>query len=192
MTIILGAVLSDHLADKFNPIKTKTSSLLHHVTDQTTFLDNYLNYLVNSIGNSISSSWNNWLLQHPIIAWLFNHPLIGLVSCLLIVILTMRLLATIYRAIANVIDRLWLWILRSPWLLLRFLFGWSTKPTTGNTTVTNYEVTNNPEQLQEILTRLEQIQQQQEQIIQDLAQLKQEPLTIKPQQLQLAEKSSQR
>ncbi len=184
-------MLSDNLADKLNPIKTKTSSLLHHVTDQTTFLDNYLNYLVNSVGNYISSSWNNWLLQHPIIAWLFNHPLIGLISCLLVMILTIRLLATIYRAITNVIDRLWLLILRSPWLLLRFLFGWSTKKTTTNTTVTNYEVTNNPEQLQEILTRLEQIQQQQEQIIQDLAQLKQEPLTIKPQQLQLAEKSSQ-
>ena len=184
-------MLSDHLANKFDPIKTKTSSLLHHVTDQTTFLDNYFNYLVNSIGNSISSSWNNWLLQHPLIAWLFNHPLIALVSGFLTVILTIRLLATIYRAIANVIDRLWLWILRSPWLLLRLLFGWSTKASTTNTTVTNYEVTNNPEQLQEILARLEQIQQQQEQIIQDLAQLKQQPLTIKPQQLRLVDKSSQ-
>ena len=181
-------MLSDHLANKLNPIKTKTLSLLHHVTEQTTSLDNYL---VNSIGNSISSSLNNWLLKHPLIAWLFNHPLIGLVSCLLAVILTIRLLVMIYRAIANAIDRLWLWILRSPWLLLRLLFGWSTKTKTDNTTVTNYEVTHNPEQLQEILARLEQIQQQQERIIQDLAQLKQQPLTIEPQQLQLAEKSSQ-
>ena len=186
--MILGTVLSDHLANKLNPIKTKTSSLLHHVTEQTTSLDDYL---VNSIGNSVSSSWHNWLLKHPLIAWLFNHPLIGLVSCLLTVILTIRLLVMVYRAIANAIDRLWLWILRSPWLLLRFLFGWSTKATTSNTTVTNYEVTHNPEQLQEILARLEQIQQQQEQIIQDLAQLKQQPLTIEPQQLRLAEKSSQ-
>ena len=183
-------MLSDHLTNKLNPIETKTSSLWHHVTDQTTFVDNYLNYLVNSISNSISSSLNNWLLQHPLIAWLFNHPLIALVSCLLTVILTIRLLATIYRAIANAIDRLWLWILRLPWLLLKLLFGWSTKPTTASTTVTNYEITNNPEQLQEILARLEQIQQQQKQIIQDLAQLKQQPLTIEPQQFQLADKSS--
>ena len=83
---------------------------------------------------------------------------------------------------------MWLWILRSPWLLLKFLFGWPAKPATGNTTVTNYEVTNNPEQLQEIIARLDQIQQQQEQIIQDLAQLKQQPLTIEPKQLRLAEK----
>ncbi len=181
-------MLSDHLADKLNPIKTRTSSLLHNVTETTTSLDNYL---LNRIGNSITSSLNNWLIQHPLIAWLFNHPIIALVSFLLTLVLTIRLLGTVYRVIANTIDRMWLWILRSPWLLFKFLFGWSAKPATANTantTVTNYEVTNNPEQLQEIIARLDQIQQQQEQIIQDLAQLKQQPLTIEPKQLRLAEK----
>ncbi|MGL4879745.1 MAG: hypothetical protein ACRC8K_01590, partial [Waterburya sp.] len=41
------------------------------------------------------------------------------------------------------------------------------------TTITNYEVTNNSEQLEEIMTCLAKIQQQQEEILQDIALLKQ-------------------
>lgn len=178
-------MLSDSVADKLNPIRTKTASLLHHVTEKTTSIDNYF---FDSISNSVSSSWHNWLLQHPVISWLVNHPLIALISGLLTLILMVRLLATIYRAIANMMDRMWLWILRSPWLLLKFLFGWSPKSTKATTTITNYEVTNNPEQLQEIMARLDQIQQQQEQIIQDLAELKGQPLAIESKQLRLIEK----
>lgn len=178
-------MLSDSVADKLNPLKTKTSSLLHQVTEKTNNIDNYL---VNSIGSSINSSWHNWLIQHPLLSWLFNHPLIAFVGSFLTLVLSIRLFMTVYRAIANMIDRMWLWILRSPWLLLKFLFGWEAKSVKADTTITNYEVTNNPEQLQEIMIRLEQIQQQQEQIIQDLAQLKQQPLSIEPKQLRLIEK----
>ncbi len=178
-------MLSDSVADKLNPLKSKMSSLLHQATEKTTSIDNYL---VNSVGNSINSSWHNWLIQHPFLSWLFNHPLIAFVGSVLTLVLTIRLLVTVYRAIANMIDRMWLWILRSPWLLLKLLFGWEAKSVTADTRITNYEVTNNPEQLQEIMVRLEQIQQQQEQIIRDLAQLKQQPLSIEPKQLRLIEK----
>lgn len=178
-------MLSDSLADKLNPLKTQTASWLHQVTEKTTSIDNYL---VDSVVNSVGSSINNWLIQHPLIAWLVNHPLITFVGSFLILILIIRLLVTIYRAIADMIDRLWLGILRSPWLLLKLLFGWSAKPVTTESTITNYEVTHNPEQLQEIMVRLDKIQQQQEQIIQDLAQLKQQPRTIETQKLRLVEK----
>lgn len=179
-------MLSDHLSDKLNPITTRASFLLDKVTQKTASLDDYL---ADSIGNSIKFSWNNWLLQHPVILWLFNHPVIALIGGLLTIILTVRLLLTIYRAIANAIDRLWLWILRSPWLLLKFVFGWEKKPqaTISNTTVTNYEVTNDSGQIQLIMERLDLIQQQQEQIIRDLAQLKQQPIAMKLKQIQLAE-----
>ena len=87
---------------------------------------------------------------------------------------------TIYRAIANTIDRMWIFILRSPWLLLKVLFGWEKKSPDLSTKniITNYEVTNNPEQLQTILNRLDQIQDQQAKILLDLAQLKQESSVI--------------
>ena len=179
-------MLADNLADKLNPLKAKASSLLNGATEKASSLDDYL---VNSIGNSVGSRWDVWLIQHPFFAWLINHPLISLIGSSIAIILTVRLLVTIYRAIANTIDRMWLWILRSPFLLLQLLFGWEVKPKTApaNTTVTNYEVTNNPEQLEEIMTRLDLIQQQQQQIIQDLAQLKQQKLIVEPKTLQLSE-----
>jgi hypothetical protein len=141
------------------------------------------NYLVDGISNSIGSGITAWLTEHPIIAWFFNHPLLAILISFVVIVLVVRLLLTIYRAIANTIDRLWLGILRSPWRLIKFLFGWEakSKSVTSNTTVTNYEVTSDSQQLQEIMIRLDQIQQQQQIIIRDLAQLKQQTLTIEPQ-----------
>jgi hypothetical protein len=177
----------DNLANKLTPLKTEALSLVHQAAEKASSADDYL---IKSIGNSIGSPIAVWLAQHPSIAWLVNHPLIAILTSLIATILLVRLLLTVYRAIASTIDRLWLAILRSPWRLLKFLFGWETKPKTitSNTTVTNYEVTNDSQQLQEILTRLDRIQQQQQEIIQDLALLKQQPLTIEPHQLQLVEK----
>ena len=143
--------------------------------------------LVNNLGRSVTSSVNSWLANHPFFNWLVNHPLISLFIALIAIILVVRLSITIYRAIASMIDRMWLWILRSPFLLLRFLFGWEVKSknTPVNTTITNYEVTNNPEQLQEIMTRLDTIQQQQQQILKDIAQLKHD--RVIPKQIKLVD-----
>ena len=145
------------------------------------------NYLVNKLGSSFTSYLDGWLATHPVLSWLVNHPVISLCASLIVIVLVIRLLVTIYRAIANAIDRMWLWILKSPWLLAKFLFGWEAQSkSVSSTTITNYEVTNNSEHLQEIVARLDKIQQQQERILQDIAQLKQNPQTIRPQQIELA------
>jgi hypothetical protein len=177
----------DNLANKLTSLKTEALSLVHQAAEKASFADDYL---IKSINNSVGDSIAVWLAQHPLIAWLVNHPVVAILTSLVTIILLVRLLLTVYRAIASTIDRLWLAILRSPWRLLKFLFGWEAKPKTitSNTTVTNYEVTNDSQQLQEIMTRLELIQQQQQEIIRDLALLKQQPLTIEPHQLQLTEK----
>lgn len=177
----------DNLVDQLNPLKTRALSLVHQATEKAASADNYL---MDRIGNSVGSSIAVWLNQHPMVAWLVSHPLMAMLISLVAIILVVRLLLTIYRAIANTIDRLWLAILRSPLRLLKFLFGWQpkSKTTTSNTTVTNYEVTSDSQQLQEIMARLDHIQQQQQEIIQDLAFLKQQPLNIEPQQLRLVEK----
>lgn len=133
-------------------------------------------YVANSVGKSLRTSINNWLDVHPLVYWLTHHPLISFFIILISGVLIIRLLLTIYRAIASTIDRMWVFILRSPWLLIKVLFGWEKKPSDlpAKNVITNYEVTNNPEQLQTILNRLDQIQEKQGQILQDLAQLKQE------------------
>ena len=180
-------MLLDNLAEKLNPLETKALSLFDRATDKALNLDDYV---VNSITNSVGISLTNWLNQHPLIAWLVSHPLITLVVSFITAILLVRLILTIYRVIASTIDRMWLAILRSPFAILKFLFGWEAKPKdiNRNTTITNYEVTNDSARLEEIVTRLDLIQQQQQEIIQELALLKQQPLTIEPQQLRLVEK----
>ena len=180
-------MLLDNLADKLNPVKTKALSLVDRATDRASNVDDYI---VSSISNTVGTRFSIWLTQHPVIAWLVNHPLIALIVGLITAILVVRLILTIYRAIASTIDRMWLAILRSPFTILKFLFGWEAKPETTplNTTVTNYEVTNDSQKLQEIVIRLDLIQQQQQEIIRELALLKQQPLTIEPQQLRLIEK----
>ncbi|MEM6612090.1 MAG: hypothetical protein AAF652_07520 [Cyanobacteria bacterium P01_C01_bin.72] len=182
-------MLSDNLADRLNPLKDKALSLVHNATDKASSVDDYI---IDSLGNSIKSRTTVWLAHHPFIAWLLNHPLIALIGTTIAIILIVRLLLTVYQAIARAIDRMWLAILRSPFTLIKFIFGWEAKPKAkvANLTVTNYEVTNDTLQLQEIMTRLDLIQQQQQEIIQKLAQLKQQPLTIERQQLRLAENAN--
>jgi hypothetical protein len=65
------------------------------------------------------------------------------------------------------------------------------------TTITNYEVTNSSEQLQEIMNCLATIQQQQEEILQDIALLKQlspvresKPIMLTPEELNFRQKKS--
>ena len=175
------------LADKFDSIESGASSWLHKATEKATSLDDRL---IDGIANSLGSHLNAWLARHPAISWSLDHPIISLVGGLIALILTIRLLVTVYRAIASAIDRMWLWILRSPWLLLKLLFGWERKPKTdpANTFVTNYQVSADTEQLQDIVKRLDKIQRQQEQILARLGLLKQQPLTIEPKLRSLSEK----
>lgn len=177
-------MLSD-LADKLSPIQSKASALWQEATDTATSLDDRL---LDGIGNSLNYRWKNWLAQHHTLAWLIDHPIISLIAGAIALILIIRLVLTIYRVVANTIDRMWLWILRSPWLLLKFLIGWEAKPKIENPNTlvtTNYQVTADAEQLREIMIRLDKIQQQQEQIMQDLQLLKQQPLTVESQRLLL-------
>jgi hypothetical protein len=139
------------------------------------------------MGRSITFFLDSWFEQHPFIYWLTQHPIFSLITILILVVLLIRLLVTIYRAIANSIDRLWLWILRSPFLLLKSLFGWEFKSKELKTTntITNYELTTNSEQLQEIITRLDEVQEQQKLILREIAQLKQQPKNVKSKQIEL-------
>lgn len=166
-----------------NHFKTTVSTSFQDAIHKT-----WNNQVVENINDTISSNINNWLGQHPMWAWLYHHAFISLILGLIAIILTIRLFLTIYRAIANIIDRMWLWILQSPFKLAKFLFGWEAKPKNivPPANITNYEITNNPEQLSEILNRLADIQQQQQEILQDIALLKQQQVIIESKPMMLS------
>lgn len=179
-------MISEIVTDKLNSLSSKSSLMLDQALERSSSVDDYL---VSRVTGSMKLSLARWLANHPAIAWMYAHPLLSLLAVLIGLILTLRLLATIYRAIAQAIDRLWLWILRSPWLLLKLIWKGKTTPQAAKTqtTINSYEVSNNSAQLQSMLERLDTIQQQQQQIIQELAELKQQTLARELKQIKLIE-----
>jgi uncharacterized membrane protein len=117
---------------------------------------------------AIQSLINSWVEQHSLIAWLLQHPLISLISFLIVLILLFRL----FNAIAQLLDKLWIWLLKSPILLFKSLFGFKNKPTGTSIVQTQELSTINSRQISQIMEKLEIIKQQQQQIIQEIATLK--------------------
>lgn len=164
--------VSETVSDRFDSL-TETAK-----TSVETTIEKTDTYLFDNFKNSITSAIDGWFAQHPFILWLWHHPLITLIGLTITTVLIIRLFVAIYILITTSIDRLWMWILSSPFLLLKALFGWEFKAknaeTKGTTTVTNYELTTNSQQLKEICDRLDLLQKQQQQIIQEIANLKQQ------------------
>ena len=79
------------------------------------------------------------------------------------------MLAAIASIITTAIDRVWLWIFRSPILLFKSVFGLGNK-----LDEESLEITINSNHLKKILTQLDSIQAQQKQIIEELNTLKKE------------------
>ena len=117
---------------------------------------------------------SHWLEQHPIMFWMVQHPIISIVGSFIGVILFSRLLS----AIAYLIDKVWLWIIKTPWLLIKSLLGINKKTSEDVGNTINYELAINPEQLTKIIKQLARIEKQQQQILQDIASLKQENKTV--------------
>ncbi|MDJ0743125.1 MAG: hypothetical protein QNJ32_07150 [Xenococcaceae cyanobacterium MO_167.B27] len=126
---------------------------------------------------ALQSLTHHWIEQHPRILWLLQHPVTTLVGILISIILFSRLLA----AIAYLIDRIWLWIIKAPWLLVKSLLGIKNQTSEAVGQTINYELAVNPEQLTKIVNQLEKIEKQQQQILQDVAILKQQSQTINTQ-----------
>ena len=112
---------------------------------------------------------DSWLAEHISVLWLLHHPLISIIGFVIFLVLFARLLV----AIASLIDRLWLWILRLPITLFQAVFPSGEKAKDDlPTTINNYELTTNPEKFEQILQKLNAIEQQQKKILQDLAVIK--------------------
>jgi hypothetical protein len=70
------------------------------------------------IEDAISRYVSQWMEQHPFWAWIFTHPLPSLGLLLLVLFLLWGLL----KAIGRGTEQIWLFLLRTPFKLLRPLF----------------------------------------------------------------------
>lgn len=119
-----------------------------------------------AIQSSIKSLVNSWIVEHPFIYWLWQHPMISVVGLLLSVVLLFRL----FSAIAKLLDLLWIWLLKSPILLIKSLFGLKKPKTTAIIRTQNLNLES--AKITEIIQQLELINRQQQQIMADIAVLK--------------------
>ena len=113
---------------------------------------------------------NPWVAKHPLVMWLLQHPVISVIGVLLAAVLLLRL----FSAIAFLLDKLWIWLLKSPVLLIKFLLRNKTTSVKKTTVITHQTSTIEPEKISQIIQQLEKIDRQQQQIMKDIAILKQQ------------------
>lgn len=75
-----------------------------------------------SIQNAVAAIVQGWLDDHPVLGWCVTHPLWAIASLLLFLFLTWGLL----RAVARLVETLWIALLRAPirfsrWIIRRIL-----------------------------------------------------------------------
>ena len=105
----------------------------------------------------------NWLQAHPLFAWVADHPLWAL--GLLVVVLL--LLSGLLQAIARFTEQIWIWILRSPILLIQWLIAigrrWLRRKPAAVSIATSKQ-----QRLTAVLQKLETMRQEQEELLQEV------------------------
>ena len=128
------------------------------------FILNPLDQFWQSILNPI----RDWLSQYPWLQWLVTHPLWLGGTILLIIFMFSGLIG----AIGQLTQKIWIALLRSPFLLLQWLFvgifrltrmllGWKTEPA-------KLPADNSQTRLQELLDRLDTLRQEQDELLQEV------------------------
>jgi hypothetical protein len=128
-----------------------------------------------SIERAISAYFTQFLFAHPYLAWTIAHPLPSL-GLLLLAIFSLR---GLFQAIGRGIDRVWLFLLTTPFKLLQPIFRgiWSSirsrfghnNPSHELVALETSTVTN--ERIAVVVARLQQLIQEQDILLQKLATL---------------------
>ena len=174
----LWADTTDSAVKSINTVTTYSSDRLNDLTEKAKIsledsfnqADNFTSYLLSSMQTGFNSLLHDWFANHPLMFWLYQHPLITLITTFVLGVILWRLLAAIAFVITSAIDKVWLWVFRSPVLLLRSLFGVKEQIAKEEERL---EITINPAQFKQIITQLNQINAQQQLIIQEINTLKQ-------------------
>ncbi|HEY9626036.1 MAG TPA: hypothetical protein V6C84_01935 [Coleofasciculaceae cyanobacterium] len=125
------------------------------------------NRIVDQVLNILTAPLQKWLAAHPAGYWLVSHPL-WLVGLILIGLL---LLSGLFGAIAQLTQKLWIFVLQAPLLLTRWIFAaifqllgaifrWKGK---AEKPVENAQ----QQRLDEILSRLEVLKQEQDDLMKE-------------------------
>ncbi|MBD1861351.1 MULTISPECIES: hypothetical protein [Trichocoleus] len=121
--------------------------------------------MADAMQNALGGAIQQWMAGHQFWAWLIQHPLIS-VGLLLVLLV---LLQGLFSAIAQLIQRAGLALLRSPWQLSQWLFGFSTKSfQAALASGPKQEAESKQQRLTEIVNRLEVLKREQDALLQEV------------------------
>lgn len=126
-------------------------------------MDYLSNRVAISVQDWVTSSTEEWFAQHPLIAWGVDHPLWTLGVILLVIFLCWGFL----KAIAQLIERVWLLIFQFPLRLSQWLFRslfnlYRRKPLAAS------EAEESGDRLAVILQQLDRLRQEQDQLLEEV------------------------
>jgi len=121
--------------------------------------------MTDAMQRAFGGAMQQWMAEHQFWAWLIQHPFWSVGLLLVMLVLLQGLLS----AIAQLIQRAGLALLRSPWKLSQWLFGFSTKSFQAALTPgPKREAESKQQRLTEIMNRLEVLKQEQDALLQEV------------------------
>jgi hypothetical protein len=121
--------------------------------------------VTDAMQRAFGGAMQQWMAEHQFWAWLLQHPLISVGLLLVLLVLLQGVLS----AIAQFIQRAGLALLRSPWQLSQWLFGFSAKSLQAALTPgTKRDTESKQQRLSEIVDRLEMLKQEQDVLLQEV------------------------
>jgi hypothetical protein len=134
-----------------------------------------------SIEQAIASYFSNWLSQHVYLAWILAHPL----PSLLLLIVGIFLLLGLFKAIGRGMERVWVFLLKTPFRLLQPLFRLIWRSIWrlfghNNFSESKLAIQTTPERIESIVDRLHILAREQELLLGELSTLTATP--VKPEQ----------
>jgi hypothetical protein len=126
-----------------------------------------MDYLGNRVATGVqdwvTNSTEEWFTQHPLIAWGINHPLWTLGFALIALFLSWGFL----KAIAQLVERVWLLIFQSPLKLGQWLFQ-SLFNFYKQGTLASEQTEQSGDRLTIILQRLDRLRQEQDELLEEV------------------------
>lgn len=101
------------------PAEQVTSRLTHSIESVRLPVQTSIGHWSSGVQDVLTQPIADWLQAHPLFGWAVDHPLLTL-GLLFVVLL---LLSGLLQAIARLTEQIWLGILRSPVLLMQWLFA---------------------------------------------------------------------
>lgn len=148
--------------------------------------ENFSDRITEVVQNYISPAITEWIKSHPLIIWLLNHPLIALVVGLFLIFIVLGFL----QVVSDLAKSLFLFILTSPFKILKSIWSLSNKSTSVEPKFTNKKfsnatdlgknltligsstkIENNPQRLIDISIRLEEIKKEQNLLLQEASEI---------------------